>query len=403
VKLGILSRSAHPLHEPGGLERAVYHSAKHLAARGLRITLVTRPPTRAGSFPGSVRIVPYGGLPLGPHGSVADRLVHYPLFAMRCGAAAAELVRGGGADAVVAHGITAWGIGRLRASDAKLRVPLVMNPHGLEEHKARGIKGLALTPLKHLSRVSARLADRVIATDSSLSADIHSLLGVSPERIVLVPNGVDLDEIREATPDEPRAEVERMLPGLRGAAPLLLSVGRLEAYKGFGDLLKALRQLDACGALPARWAWVVVGGGPLASTFDRLAETPLAGHVVRTGRVPDALLHALYAVSDLFLHATRYEGSSLVTLEAMAHSLPVVATKAGGIPDKVVDGVTGLLVAPGDVAGVAEAIGALARDAERRRAMGTAGLKLVRERYAWPAIAETMCGVLEGLLRERAS
>jgi glycogen(starch) synthase len=401
VNLAILARSAHPLHDPGGLERAVYHSAKHLAARGLRVTLVTRPPTRAGAFPTPVRIVGYGGLPLGRHGSVPDRLIHYPLFARRCGAAAAELVRCGGADVVVAHGITAWGFGRLRAVDPALRVPLMMNPHGLEEHKARGLKALALSPLKALSRRSARLADCVIATDDSLKAEIRSLLGVGPERIVLVPNGVDLDEIDQVTPRDASAAVARALPAVRGAAPLFLSVGRLEPYKGVSDLLEAFRRLHDRGGLPPDWAWVVVGDGPLASTLDQLSQTPLAKHVVRAGRLPDSVLHALYAVADLFVHTTRYEGSSLVTLEAMAHALPVVATAVGGIPDKVVDGVTGLLVPPRDVSGLADAIDSLAHDPARRRAMGAAGRTRVRERFAWPAIAEVMSGILEGLTRER--
>ena len=82
----------------------------------------------------------------------------------------------------------------------------------------------------------------------------------------------------------------------------------------------------------------------------------------------DGVLHALYARADVFVHATRYEGSSLVTLEAMAHGLPVVATRAGGIPDKVVDGETGRLVAPGDV-------DALARGAEGPLARSGAGAR----------------------------
>ena len=86
------------------------------------------------------------------------------------------------------------------------------------------------------------------------------------------------------------------------------------------------------------------------------------------GRVGDGVLHALYARADAFVHATRYEGSSLVTLEAMAHGLPVVATRAGGIPDKVVDGETGLLVAPGDVAGAGP--GAEGRSSTIRRGRG---------------------------------
>ena len=96
----------------------------------------------------------------------------------------------------------------------------------------------------------------------------------------------------------------------------------------------------------------------------------------RAGRVDDALLHALYEAADVFVHATRYEGSSLVTLEAMAHARCVVATRAGGIPDKVVPGATGWLVDPGDISALA---GRPPRKRPRsgppRRVTGKAGLR----------------------------
>jgi glycosyltransferase involved in cell wall biosynthesis len=116
------------------------------------------------------------------------------------------------------------------------------------------------------------------------------------------------------------------------------------------------------------------------------------------GRVGDELLHALYARADVFVHATRFEGSSLVTLEAMAHARPVVATRAGGIPDKVVDGETGRLVPPGDVAALAEALAGLLAAPERARAMGERGRERVRERFAWPALAERTVALYEELI-----
>ena len=64
------------------------------------------------------------------------------------------------------------------------------------------------------------------------------------------------------------------------------------------------------------------------------------------GRVDDRALHAWYDAADLFVHPTRYQGSSLVTLEAMLHKRPVLATRAGGLPDKVVPGRTGWLTEP---------------------------------------------------------
>ena len=112
------------------------------------------------------------------------------------------------------------------------------------------------------------------------------------------------------------------------------------------------------------------------------------------------LLHAYYERADLFVHATHYEGSSIVTLEAMAHELAVVASRAGGIPDKIQQGVSGVLVAPKDVAGLAAGIEQVMGDARLRRSMGRAGRERVLERFSWAAIAQRTVSVYEELLRD---
>src|SRR5438552_3829894 len=96
----------------------------------------------------------------------------------------------------------------------------------------------------------------------------------------------------------------------------------------------------------------------------------------------------------------RYEGSSLVTLEAMAHGRPVVGTRAGGIPDKVIDGTTGRLVDPGDVAGLAAALGEVCADRPGREAMGAAGRCRVRSEFSSSALVERTLALYETLLRE---
>ncbi len=399
MNVTLLSRSAHPLHPPGGMERAVYDLACHLAARGVGTTLVTRPATRNGTFPGQVLTVPYG--PEASHGGVLDRSIRYPRFVQRVGRVAAELVRTGAADIVDAQGLTALGYGRLRARDHSLRAPLVMNPQGMEEHKTRGFKRLALTRLRVLSREAARLADRVVATDEATRGEVPLLLGVDPEKVVVVPNGVSPEAIVAMTPTNVEAVVEDAVPGLAGATLVLLSVGRLETYKGFGDVLGALASLHARDALPEAWAWVLVGTGPAAADLRARMPAAVATHVHLAGRVSDEILHALYARADLFVHATRFEGSSLVTLEAMAHALPVVATRTGGIPDKVADGETGLLVTPGDVPGLAGAIETLARGGGMRKEMGRKGRERCLASFSWPRIIGRVLDLYADLLETR--
>jgi glycosyltransferase involved in cell wall biosynthesis len=381
------------------MERAVYLLAKHLQARGVDTVLVTRPATRAGTFPGRVVTVPYGDTGR-EHGRIFSRTLHYPAFAARVGETVADMVRAGEVDIVDAQGLTALGYGRRRRRDATLRAPLVMNPQGLEEHKASGLKRVALTRLRRLSREAARLADRVVATDEATRAEVPRYLGVDPARVVVLPNGVDLEEIAALTPADARAVAETALPGLRGADPVFLSVGRLERYKGFDDARAALAALHAQGRLGATWAWAIVGEGPGAARLRGGLAPSLAPHVHFTGRVEDALLHALYERADLFVHPTHYEGSSLVTLEAMAHGRAVVATRAGGIPDKVTHGLTGLLVAPADRPGLAAALGELAQDRARREAMGTAGRRRVRDAFACSVLVDRTLALYEELRRE---
>jgi len=413
MRVALLSRSAHPLHPPGGMERAVYHLARHLEARGVETLLVTRPATEPGSFPGEVMTVPYRVFSAGAHGGVLDRTLNYPVFSRRVGERVAELVRAGRVDLVDAQGLTALGYGRLRARDASLRAPLLMNPQGMEEHKTRGLKRLALLRLRRLSREAARLADRVIATDETTRSEVPTLLGVEAAKVAVVPNGIDPGAIQAATPSEPRAYAERALPALKGCSPLVLSVGRLEGYKGFGDALEALASLRRNAAVPESLAWVVVGDGPARGSLEaraRAAGFSVAGsgaagpagtaRLVLAGRVPEPLLHALYASADVFLHATRYEGSSLVTLEAMAHGIPVVAARAGGIPDKLQDGESGRLVEPGNVAGFAAALLEVLRDHELAARLARRGRSVALERFSWPAIVERVLALYETLLAE---
>jgi glycosyltransferase involved in cell wall biosynthesis len=393
------------------MERAVFHLAKHLRAQGVETVLLTRPATREGAFPGEVVTVEYGRSGAG-HGRILDRTLRYPRFALRLGEAVADRVRSGTVDVVHAQGLTALGYGRARLRDPALRAPLVMNPQGMEEHKTSGLKRLALTRLRALSREAARLSDRVIATDAATREEVPRHLGVDPSRVVVLPNGIDPEELKAATPKDPDRVVRDALPSAAGAFPLFLSVGRLEAYKGLDDVVQALDHLHRSEELPARWAWVVVGEGRDRDRLTRrimarelLARSRggrgIASHVHWAGQVGEGLLHALYACADVFVHTTRYEGSSLVTLEAMAHGLPVVATRAGGIPDKVKDGESGRLVEPGDVEGLARSLAELAQDAALREAMGSRGQKRALEGFAWPAIAARTVALYEELLRGR--
>jgi glycogen synthase len=183
-----------------------------------------------------------------------------------------------------------------------------------------------------------------------------------------------------------------------------VSAGRLERNKGFDVLASALGPLTRPGGPLAQlpWRWVIVGDGPARADLEAaIAQAGIADHVLLTGRLADADLHAWFEAASLFVHPTRYEGSSIVTLEAMAHRRAVIATRAGGLPDKVRPGENGWLVKPGDAAALAGAV----RDALEARArlpeMGASGRAIVEHDFSWEMLVDVQIALYEELLRQR--
>jgi glycosyltransferase involved in cell wall biosynthesis len=117
------------------------------------------------------------------------------------------------------------------------------------------------------------------------------------------------------------------------------------------------------------------------------------------GRLEDAALHAWYEAASIFVHPTQYEGSSIVTLEAMSHRRPVIATTAGGLPDKVRDGVTGWLVPQGDAPALARAVRTAMGAGTKLATMGVAGRALVESEFSWDRSADRMLAVFGEVLR----
>ena len=129
-------------------------------------------------------------------------------------------------------------------------------------------------------------------------------------------------------------------------------------------------------------------GKERAALEAQVRQLGIAEHVTFVGKLTDNELHSLYEEIDLFVHPTLYEGSSLVTLEAMIHRKPVVASAAGGIPDKVFDGRNGTLVRPGDVNDLAAKLAAALAARAQWPAWGAASVAIVRSTFDWPVVAQ---------------
>lgn len=406
--VAIVSRSVFPIHGPGGLERSVYDLSRHLARRGARVTLITRAP-RPGAVADapdprvSLRFVPYRTFPLAGRRAttVIDRSTAYPLFGLRAGALAAELVESGEADIVHGFGASVLGYARRRH---RLPAPLVLNPQGLEEFGATdpssaGLKRLGYLPLRRAVIACARRADAVIATDRSLEAAIQSHLGVGDEKIRTIPNALDLAAVDSLAGP---ADGARLRAGLSG--PVLLSVGRLEENKGFHLLAQALAALGQHSGRLARepWRWMIAGHGPFRGRLERaVADAGISEQVRFLGRLDDRELHAWYEAADLFVHPTLYEGSSLVTLEAMAHRRACVVTTAGGLPDKVRNGINGWTVSPGEPSSLAAAISGALEDRARLLRMGEEGRRIVEREFSWERAVKSTLDLYDELLLRR--
>lgn len=412
----VVTRAIAPVHGVGGLERHGRDLVNQLLARGLFVTLVTQPPgaVQAGETWQHERLdthfVPYLTFPgAGRRGTtVLDRSTAYPLFGWRAGWLAAKLVSRGSIDIVHGMGAATLGYAAAREADRVETVPLLFNPHGMEEFGSTGPglsagKGLAYAPLRKAVRRCARAADRVVATDAVLVPTVKAHLSVPESRIAVVPNAVDLEALdRSAAGADLQAMRQRA--GVPPGGVLMMSAGRLEENKGFHVLVAALSRVAGrlsgnAGAAPS-WRLVLAGDGSERNRLERdIGAAGLRDLVMLAGRVDDAELHGWYEAADLFVHPSLYEGSSIVTLEAMAHRCPVVATTAGGLRDKVRQGVNGWLVAPGDP----EALAASIRDAlgnpERLPAMGEESRAIVERDFSWQAVTDTLLALYAEMRR----
>ena len=423
LRVAVLTRSVYPLHGFGGLERHVSDLIRHLLARGVIVTLIAPPPRADSPEPGTgqevlaalrhehliVRSVPYRTFPFaGRRGTtVLDRSTAYPVFGLRAGRLAAGLARAHEVDIVHGMGASAYGYARAQRASRTDNVPLVLNPHGLEEfggtdQKRARLKRVAYRPLQAAVRACAASANRVIATDRSLVPVIQKHLRVPVSRIGVVPNAVDL-AVADALAGPHDGRSMRQQHGIGDDAPVLLSAGRIERNKGYDVLARAVAMLAATPGTASAVRWVLVGNGSARPALERLVDAlQIRDRVLLPGRLPDPKLHAWFEAATLFVHPTLYEGSSIVTLEAMAHRRAIVASNAGGLPDKVRPNGNGWLVAPGSVEALGHGLLEALSHPDRLPAMGAESRRIVEREFSWPTVTTRLLDLYDDVLSEQA-
>jgi glycosyltransferase involved in cell wall biosynthesis len=295
------------------------------------------------------------------------------------------------------HTAKAGAIGRLGALlSGDARPPIVV--HTFHGHVLRGyFDPVRSSIFRVLERLLAETTTALVAVSPEVRDDLVSL-GVAPrDKFTVIRLGISLDERVEPSGNGAGPETRRLL-GITRERFTVGWIGRMTAVKRTDDALLALRRLrehgvDACLCM--------VGDGPDRETLERRAhELGIARNVLFLGYQDDVA--PFYAAFDALVLPSANEGTPVSAIEALAGGRPVVATRVGGVPDVVRDGIDGFLVEPGDVDAVADRLARLAADGELRRQMGKAGRERVLARYSVERLVDEVDGLYRNLLATKA-
>ena len=220
---------------------------------------------------------------------------------------------------------------------------------------------------------------------------------LDPRRVVTIYNGIDLPHPLTVDKQAARARF-----GFEKAAQVVVSVGNIRRIKGFDVFIRAAARVHA--VMP-QLVFAIAGEEHDASYAVELRELAvslgLGSNFVFLGGVGD--IHGLLRAADAFCLLSRSEGSSNALLEAMAGALPCVATRVGGNPEVVVDGTTGYLVDSEDAESAADAILRLLQQPSTAQRMGSAGRRVIEDKFTTEAMMRVLVDSYERLLVSTSS
>jgi phosphatidyl-myo-inositol dimannoside synthase len=278
-----------------------------------------------------------------------------------------------------------------------LKLPLVVFAAGIEILDV--IKEKWPKPM-----LALQTADRVIAI-SRYTASLVERGGVDPSRIEIVYPGYDTSRFR---PLEESLELRQKLLGDRYKDQVILTVGNLVARKGHDTTISALPSL--LRRVPDV-TYLIVGDGPYRNQLETLAtKLGVRNRVIFAGRLADDDLADLYALCDVFVMPSRaqldekdVEGFGIVFLEASACAKPVIGGRSGGVPEAIIDGVTGLLVDPNNPDELSDAIARLLTDREFANRLGQQGRVRAVNDFSWGRAADRIQVILDSVKREQVT
>jgi glycosyltransferase involved in cell wall biosynthesis len=211
-------------------------------------------------------------------------------------------------------------------------------------------------------------AERVIALGKPAAATVNTLIGVPRDRIDILPNAVPGPaKLKSATTIEPQARAR------------IVFLGRLQRRKGVHDLIDALAQDELRGL---SWCATLAGGGPDQRGFEQQAEQAGIGdRVIIAGWLDQNAIAALLETADILVLPSYAEEMAMSVLEGMAFGLCIVCTTVGALAEVVEDGVSAVVVTPGDVQGLAGALAKCIVDPALRRRLGAGARQTFLQKY----------------------
>jgi glycosyltransferase involved in cell wall biosynthesis len=264
-------------------------------------------------------------------------------------------------------------------------------------HQAPG--GIGFGPVRtwlqaRLDWLAYRQASRLMAASESLREELVAA-GVPAERVRLVAPGCD-----SAGRDGASGTVEQEGDLRQGRRVAVLCVANWLPLKDILSVLEALARLPEDAATLHLAGDTEVDRRYAALVRARLTRPDLAGRVMVHGRLAPEQVPALYAAADAFVLASLKETYGTVYAEAMAAGLPVIGWRAGNLPHLAEDGREGLLAAPGDIAGLADALRRVADDVELRQRLGAAACERARSFPTWDDAAATFFEAIREAVEE---
>ena len=313
-------------------------------------------------------------------------LFEYPPYDLALAVRMHEVVLTHGLDVLhvhyaIPHATSAW-IAREMLYEAGGSIRIVTTLHGTD------ITIVGQDPsFNTITRFSIEKSDRITAVSEYLREETRTTFGCLSCQIDVIHNFIDPAQYERAR------HPMTLRQDIGDDRRILMHVSNFRPVKRVRDIVRVFARVRE--RMPA--ALVMVGDGP-----DRIAaelearELRVGGDVHFLGKIDDVA--PLLANADLFLLPSERESFGLSALEALASGTPVIGTRAGGLPEVVRDGETGVLCAVGDVDGMAEAALAMLRDRDRWRAMSAAAARDARERFA----QEEIVSQYEALYRDAA-